>query len=82
MTINTFDQKMPPFYRAMHIAARLQYFIDNFIVPNLFKRKLIDNEKKDITLAISDKDRIVFRYKGEDRGVIILVGSDFSFIGK
>lgn len=83
MVINTFDQKMPNLYRAAHMAWRLQYFIDNFILPSVLKKKLIAKERdEDVTLAILDKDRMVLRYLGEDLGAIILIGSDFTFVSK
>lgn len=83
MVINTFDQKMPNLYRTAHLAWRLQFFIDNFILPNALKKKLIAKERdKDVTLAILDKDRMVIRYKGDDLGVIVIVGADFTFVSK
>lgn len=83
MVINTFDQKMPNLYRTAHMGFRLKYFIDNFILPSVLKKPLTDDEKdSDVTFAIIDRDRMVLRYKGDDLGAIIIIGSDFTFVGK
>jgi hypothetical protein len=78
MIINSFDQKMPHFYRTYPMGKRLSYFVDNFVIPSVDKRMNVDN----ITMGLLDTDRMVLRYQGSDIGFLFLVGSDFMFISK
>ncbi len=83
MTINSFDQKLPSLFYTAHLAWRLQYFLDNYVLPKVVKKTLTKQEKdKDVTMVFLDGDMIVLRYLGEDLGSIIQVGSDFTFIKK
>lgn len=83
MIINSFDQKMPEYFYKSHIAKRLQYFLDNFVLPRVIKNPLTKQDKdKDITMVIVDKDLMSLRYRGDDLGSIISIGSDFTFISK
>jgi hypothetical protein len=78
MVINSFDQKMPPLYRTYHMRGRLAYFIDNFVIPAVNKKM----QYRDIGIALIEKTKIVLRYKGDDFGIITIIGTDFMFVKK
>jgi hypothetical protein len=74
---------MPRIFYSAHIAWRLQYFLDNFVLPRVVKTPMTKQEKdNDVTMVFVDKDFMSLRYRGEDMGAIISIGSDFTFVSK